>query len=380
MHQYLKFNKANSKTICFIIGASILIIMLGCLTDIEVVRPAADDELPYPHSDVVMSVEFLWETHKRLAPGSDNWPITWAYDGEQYAPWGDGGGFNGTNQDGRVSLGVARIQGDAGTYKGINIWGGKNARHPSSFQGKSYGILSLNQSLYMWASPDDGVTCYFDLKLYRSEDHGATWQQSKWKIPKEKGLITPTFLQFGQDYSGAKDDYVYIYAINVINREQLAVHKPGEISLLRVHKDDLMSLDQYEYFKGTNIEGQPVWTSNIDERTPVFSDGNGVGWNCSVSYNAKLGRYFLITEHGRTKAGNIGIFEAEKPWGPWKVCLYAENFGVPHIEGTTFFWNFSNKWTDALPNNEFVIVFTGINTNDSFNTVKGKFIISNICP
>jgi hypothetical protein len=37
-----------------------------------------------------------------------------------HAAWGDGGGFGGTNTEGRVKLGVARIEGDKNTYQGIN--------------------------------------------------------------------------------------------------------------------------------------------------------------------------------------------------------------------------------------------------------------------
>lgn len=44
--------------------------------------------------------------------------------------WGDGGGFGGTNTDGRSSLGVARIVGDSSNYQGFNRYGGKNGECP----------------------------------------------------------------------------------------------------------------------------------------------------------------------------------------------------------------------------------------------------------
>lgn len=72
------------------------------------VTPAARSEAPYPSSPVIEKVAFDVATHERRAPGSDNWAITWADDDHQYAVWGDGGGFGGTNSDGRVSLGIAR--------------------------------------------------------------------------------------------------------------------------------------------------------------------------------------------------------------------------------------------------------------------------------
>ncbi len=36
------------------------------------------DEPPYPASSIIRSVSFDFDTHISLAPGSDNWPVTWA--------------------------------------------------------------------------------------------------------------------------------------------------------------------------------------------------------------------------------------------------------------------------------------------------------------
>ena len=48
-----------------------------------------------------MALEYI----KHAAPGSDNWATTWADDDNQYTVWGDGGGFGGTGQVGRVLYG-----------------------------------------------------------------------------------------------------------------------------------------------------------------------------------------------------------------------------------------------------------------------------------
>ncbi len=69
---------------------------------------------PYSASSVIERVEFDFTTHRRLADGSDNWPTTWADDGQIYTAWGDGGGFGGTNSNGHVTLGVARLEGEPG--------------------------------------------------------------------------------------------------------------------------------------------------------------------------------------------------------------------------------------------------------------------------
>src|SRR4051812_48998428 len=67
---------------------------------------------PYPNSKVFGGIEWHWDTYKTAAPGSDLWPVTWGPDDHLYAAWGDGGGFGGSDSDGRVSLGFARIEGD----------------------------------------------------------------------------------------------------------------------------------------------------------------------------------------------------------------------------------------------------------------------------
>ncbi len=50
-------------------------------------------DLSYPRSQTIERVEFDFSTHDCRAPGSDNWPITWADDDHQYTAWGDGAGL-----------------------------------------------------------------------------------------------------------------------------------------------------------------------------------------------------------------------------------------------------------------------------------------------
>jgi hypothetical protein len=157
-------------------------------------------EPPYPPSPVIRGVTLDWSTHRRDAIGSDNWQLTWAADDHQYAAWGDGGGFGGTNSDGRVSLGVARIQGGPDDYRGINVWGGKNARNPATFEGKSWGMISVDGALYMWVVPRSLLAdMQSEARLHRSDDHGATWTPADWAFTRADALTIPTICQFGKD-------------------------------------------------------------------------------------------------------------------------------------------------------------------------------------
>lgn len=345
----------------FLVGAFFLLAM----------QSAGAETPPYPSSTIITNLTWLWKTHERRARGSDNWPVTWADNGHQYTAWGDGGGFGGNNKDGRVSLGVARIEGAWDDYAGYNVWGGKASENAARFGGKSYGIVCIDGALFMWVGPGSNATSYREARLYRSADYGASWRKADWAFLKTDGIIMPTICNFGQDYANARDDYVYHYFIHMVNRSRLAIQKPGKVYLARVPKDRIMAgRSEYEWVSGFGAGRAPMWTSDISRKVPVFQDANGVGWCMSVSYNPKLQRYLLCTENSETGRGRLGIFDAPEPWGPWTTVGYYDNWGS---FGSTFYWSFSNKWLSE-DGKKFTVVFTGKGKNDSWNTVRGCFL------
>jgi hypothetical protein len=337
---------------------------------------------PYPPSPVIARVEFDWATHRRLAPGSDNWPITWADDGNLYAAWGDGGGFGGTNSQGRVLLGIARIEGNPPDYTGRNVWGGHAPEHPAQFGGKSYGILSVGGVLYLWVAPQPNPHLATS-QIAFSKNHGATWEFADWKFEFKDAITIPTFVNFGRDYAGARDGYVYSYYIHPqwgpgiatkTKAHTFDVHAPGRLYLSRVPKDAILQRNRYEFFAGLDPKTkQPLWSRDLAKKQPAFADANGVGWNVSVTYNAGLKRYLLTTEHTETHAGKFGLFDAPEPWGPWTTIAYDDAWGADHVEVSTFYWVFTPKWINP-DGTQFTMLFTGKNTNDSFNTLTGRFI------
>lgn len=351
-----------------------LIVSLFFIVCVSVACQPANVPAPYTNSAVIKGIHFDWSSHIEHAQGSDNWPITWADDNHQYTSWGDGGGFGGSNSVGRVSLGVARIEGDAALYRAFNVWGGEQAEQPSQFGGKSYGIISIAGMLYKWVSPGSNIQAYQESRLYLSADHGASWEKLDWAFDRSEGMVNPTFAQFGKDYEGARDDYVYIYANLIKDDSALKVQKPGEVVLLRVAKNSLEKKPSYQYFSGFDGNARPRWATDSHSRVPVFVDNEGVGWNLSVSYNAGLGRYLLITEHSESLRSNIGIFDAPEPWGPWTTVYYGKFGDDSDSQETTFFYNFSNKWLSE-DGKQFVLLFTGIKDNDSWNTVSGQFTV-----
>jgi hypothetical protein len=336
--------------------------------------PASSE--PYPASSVITSVTFDGSTHQSGAPGTDNWPVTWADDNYQYTSGGDGNGFAGVR---RSSLLVSRITGSKDQYQGTDIWT-STLSGSGPVDGKSYGIISIDSVLYMWVSPGSDSQGYLYANLWKSADRGQSWTESGVQFDGidafgsgNHGFINPTFLQFGKDYQGARDGFVYIYANELKNTNGLRVQFPGEVSLVRVPKTQITDRNAYEFFAGLDDNSQPTWSLDIQNRSPVFQNPDGVGWNLSVSYNIPLGRYLLITEHSETFNSNIGIFDAATPWGPWTTVLY-EKWSVPGTGAQThFFWNFSNKWLSS-DGKRFVLISTGVGEQDSWNSVEGTFV------
>lgn len=316
-------------------------------------------------SPVIRSITWHSETLTSSAPGSDLWPVTWGPDGHIYTSWGDGGGFGGTNSDGRVSMGFARLEGPPEKYVAVNINGGKNGKHPASFprKGKTGGIVFVDGVFYAWLNRQDGSWPSVNHSLIWSDDRGASWKESSWKWPKGEGNFQPnTFLQFGRDYAGARDEYVYFYG-----RNGTAWAKGTHGYLGRVHRAKLKVRDAYEFFAGLDAEDTPIWSPDVNERKPHFTDPAGVE-GIQVIYHAAIRRYLLTVHRG--DQGTLGIFDAPEPWGPWTTVAYYDNW--LDLKGTgarreMLFINIPTKWIYADGKTLWVI-FTG--GQDRFNLVQ----------
>ncbi|MBN1359712.1 MAG: serine hydrolase [Sedimentisphaerales bacterium] len=292
----------------------------------------------YPESSVIRDIE--WAPPDKIvreAKGSDNWPLTWADDDRLYAVYGDGWGFE-PKADRKLSLGIARISGEPGDVAGLNIRSDSGERLGDGASGaKASGMLCVEGTLYML------VRNVGNSQLAWSRDHGRNWQWAGWKF--ETSFGAPTFLNYGQDYSGARDGFVYVYS-----PDSDSAYEPADrMVLARVPKDEIVRRASYEFFCGLDAAGQPRWTADIRDRQAVFVHP-GACYRSGISYNAGLRRYlwcqvmpFSKDSRGPRFQGGFGVYEAPEPWGPWRTAYLTDAWDVGPGETSSF----PTKWTSA---------------------------------
>jgi CubicO group peptidase (beta-lactamase class C family) len=309
-------------------------------------RPGA----PYPPSPVIEAV--TWAPPSaiiRQARDSDNWPLTWADDDNLYTAYGDGTGFDPKVPE-KLSLGLARISGSPPGFHGVNLRSPTGERKGDGKAGKkASGMLMVDGVLYMW------VRNAGNSQLAWSGDRGKTWTWSDWKFETSFGY--PTFLNFGRNYEGARDEYVYIYS----HDSDSAYVGADRMVLARVPKGKITSRDAYEFFNGLDASGDPLWTKDIARRQAVFKHP-GKSYRSAVSYNPALKRYLWcqILPGGDTRfEGGFGIFDAPEPWGPWTTAYFTEQWDLGPGETSSF----PTKWMSD-DGKTLYLVFSG---DDSFS-------------
>ena len=317
---------------------------------------------PYPSSPVITGLTWAPpSTIVRKATDSDNWPITWADDDNLYTAYGDGYGFEPKLVD-KLSLGFARVEGIPPDFSGFNIRSSTGERFGSGATGKkASGMLMVDGTLYMWVrnANNDGTQS----ELAWSHDHAKTWTWSSWRFAS---LGYVCFLNFGKDYSGARDDYVYMYSPDTPS----AYNETDHVVLIRVPKGQITNRAAYEFFKELDTDGNPVWTNDISRRGAVFIFAGGCN-RLDVTYNTGIGRY-LMTMKSRAKAGGLNqfsIYDAPEPWGPWTTVYYTENWDVAAGESQ----HIPSKWISA-DGKTFYMVFAG---GDSFSVRKATLTLAN---
>jgi CubicO group peptidase (beta-lactamase class C family) len=326
-------------------------------------RPTAaarELEPPYPPSPIIRRVN--WAPKRsivRSAEGSDNWPITWADDDAQYTAYGDGWGFE-PRVEKKLSMGFAKIVGGPDDFHGVNI---RTATGETVGQGpegkKASGIVMVDGVLYLW------VRNAQNSQLAWSRDHGRTWTHADWKFTSSFGA--PTFLNFGRDYDGARDEYVYVYSFD----SDSAYDPADRMVLARAPTRQITDRTAYEFFVRRETLGEALWSHDVDQRGAVFRHP-GQCYRSGISYNAALKRYLWVqvlpgaaSRQFRTRdkdprfRGGFGVYDAPEPWGPWTTVYFTPLWDTGPGESASF----PTKWMSE-DGRTLHLVFSG---EDSFS-------------
>jgi len=334
----------------------------------------------YCPSSVLSGITWNWSTGFNQQNGSDLWSMTWGADGKIYTFFGDGGGFAGSNTLGRVSFGVAELTGSVPSPKSvpvidssnaINIYGGVNATHPSTINGKVNDVLAVGPDFYALGGiyqpgidpgGPSGAPNHFEV-VY-SKGNAYSWQSNyaNWIFCSDKtdpdGFCPIAFVNSGKGDESLFDQYVYLLGATEIN----FIGNGGTCActyLARVPRNQILTKASYQVYAGTDVLGLPIWKSDFTTMQPIFVD-NGprpitIG---KMVYNAALGRFIAMGQGG--SVNQAAFYDAPTPWGPWTTIGYF-NSNLDHTggwgnlgstafkggDGDSLGINFINAWTSS---------------------------------
>ena len=115
-----------------------------------------------------------------------------------------------------------------------------------------------------------------------------------------------TNLTAGNNYAGARDDYVYIYS-----HDADSAYVPADrMVLARVPKGQLKRRDAHEFFQGLDAKQQPIWTKDI----------------------GKAHRLARAMRAGTVWINCYNIFDAALPFGGYKQSGWGREMGKEALE------------------------------------------------
>jgi CubicO group peptidase (beta-lactamase class C family) len=288
----------------------------------------------YPPCEAIRGIN--WESKEkvvRLAKGSDNWPATWGDDDTLYTAYGDGNGFKPFVPE-KLSLGLARVTGAPPDHRGENLRSATLEKKGDGAKGeKASGLLMVDGVLYLW------VRNAGNARLAWSKDRGPTWEWADWRFETSFGC--PTFLNFGKNYAGARDEFVYVYS-----HDSDSAYKPADrMVFARVPKGKVREKAAYEFFAGPGKDGKPTWSSDVTKRAAVF-EHKGKCYRSGITYHAAAKQYLwcqtLPGDEPRFRGG-FGVYAAPEPWGPWTTVYFTEEWDTGPGETSSL----PTKWISA---------------------------------
>ena len=330
----------------------------------SVVKNYNYDKNPYLQSDLLAGIKWLSEPLRYQGSEGDTWICTWADDDNIYTTADDCWGINPTipgklvnhldyyNRKGfqpkafpcNSNLSINCIEGNALNFKlsTINCMQeyGKRGQVDGVDTWKADGLISIDGVLYMCVSQHSGAGAFpdkiqraYDASIIKSYDHGKTWSPrpkvGKAMFPSSR-FATPFFVQFGKDYKDATDDYVY--AVSNIG----AWNNGNAMFMARVKKDKIADLNatDWEFFSGYEKDTIPVWRKGYKYTPASIFKYIGHSSMAAIQYIPALNRFILLQWcYTDLEAENpwaettLHLYEAKKPWGPYKHFYTEINWG-----------------------------------------------------
>lgn len=291
---------------------------------------------------------------------ADTWYPSWASDGNLYSPWTDGvvAGEKCFSFGETARTGQARIEGD--DPMNLTVYSlGTALRSSAPYDGHYpcgslvyngiwyYGTYALawadNYGLFNW--PILGPFGGFRI----SHDMGLTWEQPPTSLTPGKTLFpepvefkgplrigAPHFVDFGKNMEHSPDGKAYLVGHGAVEQDMeerqanLSWISGDQIYICRVtpSPENINNEDAYEYFAGHDDQGEPIWSFDYADITPLIDWNNRTGC-VTMTYNAPLKKYFMCVTDGwpTVRSMNTYILESDQITGPWSEVVYMENFG-----------------------------------------------------
>ena len=326
------------------------------------------DNCPFKQSEEFNGIKFLGI--KSGYHYGDTWYPTWASNDTLYSPWTDGktkrlDGYTDWSQSWvdqvHITTGQGVIVGDDPlTIKAYSIGLDKNSpaypyhgRYPCGslvFNGvwyygtycldpagsAEYGGQTIN---WPWMGPFVGFRT--------SEDYGHTWKpcphDPETPIFGETGINgypvkigAPHFVDFGKNMEYSPDGKAYMVAHGADTSDTKwqfwndSWITGDQIYLIRVTPsvENIKDPSKYEFYRGKDENGDPVWTDNFKEIKPLLEWNNNMGC-VTITYNAPLKKYLMcVTDGGNTVSKmSTYILESDNLDGEWRIISYMKDFG-----------------------------------------------------
>jgi hypothetical protein len=314
-----------------------------------------------PPSPVIRTIEWAPAASVvRKAKDGDNWPLTWGDDDALYTTWGDGTGFD-PRVEKKLSCGFARVTGGPEDFAGANVRSEAEQFGQGRAGLKGWGILSVDGVLWLWFGHADRKGG--QSRLAWSRDRAKSWTFADW-VFEDLGLMG--FVNYGRDYEGARDGFVYAYSHDGPKADAPA----DRFVLLRAPKGDLARRAAWEFWDGAG------WTPDAARRAGVFSRPDGC-LRSAMTYHAPTKRYLWWQAFPRPKGhpdrgdtrfeGGFGVYDAPEPWGPWTTA-----FATPRWDlGPGEHGDFPSKWMSA-DGRTLHLVFSG---DDAFSVRRATLVL-----